>query len=160
LQLVGALEGLEEPCWAVDDLLLLDPTTSGVHRIRQIGTDFIDQGALPGVVVSPTHGGWDVSYDGRYIVTVDVSEGSWHSVRAYDLQTGTSYLAVSDPNSATWAVTISPDGRYLALISLHLETHVLFVVPFDGANTVTLDSSKPRDGTTLADVSGRIGWCE
>jgi hypothetical protein len=144
------IDGFEEPCWAVNELLVRHPETMAVHRLD---AQFKDQGALPGLVVSQYYGGWDVSHDGRFIATVEDAA----TVKVYDRQAATSYQAVHDPQSGIIAVTFSPDGRHLALLSRFLQFTVPFVVPFDGASTAILDNALAI-GDTLVDVGGRIGW--
>lgn len=150
---VAVLDGYEVPMWAgsAGELLVRDPQTL---QLRLFNANLLDQGWLPNLTVSNLYGGIDVSRDGRYVLSENLTR-----IVAYDRSTGTSWTAVEDATAvtSTHSPTLSPDGRHLALLARDLLNFVPHVVPFAAGSTVDINSVQALS-VGLADCSGRMGW--
>ncbi|WP_341887870.1 hypothetical protein [Variovorax sp. YR752] len=149
---VAQIDGLEAPVWAgpADDLLLRDPQSG---RVRLFSAALVDQGFVPGLVVSPLTGGWSASPDGRYVLTEDGNH-----VVVFDRSDGGTWVAAEDGTSSTHSPTLSPDGRHLAILARDLLGPSPHVMPFERGLKVTVDSERHALPVGLADCAGRIGW--
>ncbi len=103
---VKALDGYSEPMRA-------GAGDESTDALRLFDAKYNDQGALGGLVISKSFGGYDISADGRYALYSDGPQ-----LRAYDRDSGDQWVAANDPTSSPDSPVLSPDGRFLAFIAV------------------------------------------
>jgi len=150
---VGAIDRMEEPVWAGNELLLRDPVSL---RLRLYSATLVDQGLLGSIVVNTLAGGYSASSDGRIVVYQDSSNGL--RVQAYDRSTGSSWVAAEDSVSELRAPVLAPGGGYMALLTRGVFFDSPHVLPFAAGSTVQVDSAVHELTGGLVNCEGRIGW--
>ena len=148
----AAVDGYQEPVWATGTGELI-VRNSQTNTLRVFDANLADKGLVAGLVINQLIGGYDVSADGRYLV----HDGGGR-ILAFDRSNGTSWVAATDGTSSLRSPTVSPDGRFLAMLARDLLNYVPHVVPFAAGSTVAVDSAVHALDNTLADCRGRIGW--
>ena len=143
----------EEPFWAGNELLVRDPATL---RLRLFNSSLVDQGLLGSLQVGQQYGSYCASADGRLVVYQDNSNGL--RLVGYDRSTGSSWVAAQDSVSETRSPVLSPDGRYLGMLTRGVFFDLPHVLPFAVGSTVNVDSAVHEIGAALTNCGGRIGW--
>lgn len=146
------IDGVVEPVWTGERGELIVREADG-DRVRVVDASGGLGDRIDGVVVEPTIGAYDVSPDGRYLVW---QEG--RRILALDRDTGERWTAVSDRISRVRSPAVSPDGRFLAVVSNVVKDDSPHVVPFEPGRTVELDSTTQAVELSITDLRGRIGW--
>ncbi len=158
--LLAQFDGWEKPVFAGSGLLLRQPDSG---RLRLVDAAYADQGWLADIHVDTTAGGCTASADGRQVLW---SDGPL--LRAYDRQTATPWVAAQRTVSDLRSPCLSPDGRWLALLTLDqaslqpapslFYTEVPHVLPFNPGQTVTVESARHAIRGPLAECIGPMGW--
>lgn len=152
-QVLAEFDRLEEPVWAGDELLLRDPATL---RLRLVNTSLVDQGTLGSVVVDNRVGAYNASADGQVLVWQDASNPL--RVNAWDRRSGAIWVAAQDSVSDLRSPVLSPDGRFLAMLTRGVFFDTPHVLPFASGSTVTVDSAVHELPGAMVNANGRIGW--
>jgi len=143
---------MDEPVWAGTngEFVARDERTSRLHLFSAA---FADLGTPGNLVVPETVGAYNVSPDGRYIVWEDAN-----LLRAYDRNTGQTWVAAEDATSDLHSPVISPDGNWVAVHARNLLNFAPHVFRFAPGLKVTVDSTLHALNVGLADTAGRMGW--
>jgi serine/threonine-protein kinase len=107
----------------------------------------VDGSAPPQLLLHHTFGLWEgeLSRDGQWLVVRSDEEGSVGHIRARRLTGDTALVPLVVGKDATNQVALSPDGRWLAYVSLSSEKREVYVTPFPSATSTHIVS---HDGGT------------
>ncbi|WP_200379728.1 hypothetical protein [Rubrivivax gelatinosus] len=156
-RVLGTLDGWEAPTWAGDELIVRDPATG---RLRGFDAAGADLGWIGDIVTDPQIAAYDVSADGRHVVWQDGSR-----ILAYERSTGARSVAATREISDLSSPCLSPDGRWLALMTLDQRsatsvfwTTVPHVLPFVPDGAIEVDSARWALDGPIAECRAGIGW--
>jgi hypothetical protein len=79
-------------------------------------------------------------------------------VNAWDRSSGLSWLAAQDSVSDLRSPVLSPDGRFLAVLTRGVFFDTPHVLPFAAGSTVQVDSAVHELANAMVNANGRIGW--
>ncbi|HVL01990.1 MAG TPA: hypothetical protein VM553_19370, partial [Dongiaceae bacterium] len=148
---VKTIVGFEEPVFiGTGELLARDDN----DRLFVFDANFANPQDLQ-LEVSPKHGSYSASPDGRYIA-YDSSSALHSQITVYDRNTGNSWLATDTAVLGCWAPVFSPDGKWLAfLMSGSSAGTWLHIIPFEPGTTRTITDG---DATEVKTATGDAIW--
>jgi Tol biopolymer transport system component len=151
---VASIDGYEEPVWlgSTGELLVRDPDTKAMYVV---GTDLRTVTRLANLVSATVTGAYNASADGRTIVYQ--SAASTSTVLAYDRSSRVGWLAANDKLSDLKSPVLSPDGRFMAVISRDLLVTRPHIISFATNLTVEVEDQYAIRNS-IAECRGRMGW--
>ncbi len=154
-QALASIDGYEEPVWlgSGGELLVRNPDTKAMYVV---GADLRTVTRLADLVSGTAIGAYSASADGRTIVYQTGASAS--TVRAYDRNNNSGWVAAADRLSDLKSPVLSPDGRFLAVQARDTLTVVPHIVSFAANTTVVVESTQHALRDTLGECKGRMGW--
>jgi Tol biopolymer transport system component len=136
------------PRWSPDAQSILifafsEDNSRGIYRV-----DVHSGQVTPIVVGEAIHGQYEWSQDGNAIFFVrDHRKVSGCQILVYDLQSGQERGLYREPSRVRFAISISPDGRWLAFLNNRGTKRVLRVIPTAGGETRDLHTWENQGGS-------------